>query len=95
MLISFARNHSSTLCELRVLLRLPIVLRSHALGTKVQVICQPRSQGPLSSYLEKVPFLEVGRERTLGTRLVICPRSKRNVSVFRILLRQHEHKKQN
>jgi len=29
---------------------------------------QPRSQGPLSSYLEKV-FLEVGRERTLGTRL--------------------------
>ena len=33
---------------------------------------QPRSQGPLYSYLEKVviQFLEVGRERTLGTRLL-------------------------
>ena len=32
---------------------------------------QPRSQGPLSSYLEKLNyyFLEVGIERTLGTRL--------------------------
>ena len=40
-----------------------------ALDVTAAILLQPRSQGPLSS------FLEVGRERALGTRLILLSQS--------------------